>query len=570
MKKVSLFVIYLITIEIVNAQNVGIGTTTPAAMLDVQSTLGFTSKFSSTSNQMYIGFFENNQLRGYMGSYSGAAEDVDIGTASANPTGKLHFTIQSTPKMTIINSGNVGIGTTNPVEKLDLTGSMKMTGELKPDGIAGIAGQVLTSKGDGTMLWANTTTSGGGNGGWGDCSIYKIDSYFPVANSNGKSQDYMGGSSAISGNYAIVGASGDDVGFNSNGSATIFKINAFTNEWESQGKILNINPANQDNFGSSVSISGNYAIVGASSDDEGGFTDNGSATIFLRNSTTGVWEPVTKLTNQNPANTESFGCSVSISGDYAIVGAMTDTEGGLSWTGSASIYKRNAGTGAWEFQVKLLNPSNAADDRFGSAVSIFGDYAIVGSSHDDENTKTNNGSATIYKRNTGTGIWEMQVKLSDSSPSNDDLFGYSVSISGDLVIIGTFLDDENGLIDCGSATIYKRNTSTNIWESQGKFTNGNGGNDDYFGASVSINNDFVMIGSSAEDFSGFTDLGSVTLLKRYENVWISHQKFSLPSGANYSLFGGSVSIDPAGSRFLIGAPGFSSAKGLAFFGKARY
>lgn len=569
MRKKSLFPILFFSFANVHAQNVGIGTSTPAAMLDVQSTLGFTSKFSSTSNQMYLGFFENNQLRGYVGSYSGNAEDVDIGTGSANTTGKLHFTIQAGPKMTIANSGNVGIGNTSPVEKLDITGSIKTTGEIKPNGVSGFAGQVLTSKGDGTMQWASNEGSGGGNGGWGDCSIYNIDSYFPVANANGKAGDYMGASTAISGEYAIVGAHSDDVGFTNNGSATIFKFNALTNGWESQGKLLNINPANNDYFGGSVAISGNYAIVGAAFDDEGGFTDNGSATIFLRNSTTGIWEPVTKLTNQNPANTESFGSSVSISGDYAIVGASTDNEGGLTWTGSASIYKRNAGTGAWELQVKLFNPSNDADDRFGNSVSISGDYAIVGSSHDDENTKTNNGSATIYKRNTATGVWEMQVKLSDPSPQNDDLFGYSVAISGDVVIIGTFLDDENGLTDNGSATIYQRNTTTGIWESQGKLTNENGGNDDWFGTSVSINNEYVMIGSPSDDFSGITNLGSVTIFRRYENVWVYHLKFSMPIKSTNSSFGNSVSIDPAGARFVIGSPGVNLARGLAFFGRAR-
>jgi hypothetical protein len=130
MKKFLLLVIVFIGLITANAQNVGIGTTTPAAALDVNSSVGFTSKFNANNNQMYMGIYENNNIRGYWGSYAGNAEDVDFGTPATNVTGKLRFTIWAIPKMTINNSGNVGIGTTTPAVKLHVTGDGFIGGQL--------------------------------------------------------------------------------------------------------------------------------------------------------------------------------------------------------------------------------------------------------------------------------------------------------------------------------------------------------------------------------------------------------------------------------------------------------
>jgi hypothetical protein len=104
------------------AQNVGIGTTTPAARLDVKTTSNYVAQFNGTTS-MYMGIFENDVYRGYWGSFAGAAEDVDFGTGSGNTTGKLHFTIQAAPRMSIDASGNVGIGTQSPIGRLDVLGA---------------------------------------------------------------------------------------------------------------------------------------------------------------------------------------------------------------------------------------------------------------------------------------------------------------------------------------------------------------------------------------------------------------------------------------------------------------
>lgn len=121
MRKLLFSLIGLFAVVSLFSQNVGIGTTTPVVKLDVKSTTSTPAQFNGTTG-MYIGLFENDIYRGYLGSFAGNAEDVDFGTGAGNVTGKLHFTIQANPRMTINASGQIGIGTTSPGHQVHVTG----------------------------------------------------------------------------------------------------------------------------------------------------------------------------------------------------------------------------------------------------------------------------------------------------------------------------------------------------------------------------------------------------------------------------------------------------------------
>ena len=135
-----------------------------------------------------------------------------------------------------------------------------------------------------------------------------------------------------------------------------------------------------DTLGDSVSISGDYAIVGATRENSW----RGAAYVYHRNEGgADMWGVVAKLTASDAEDFDEFGCSVSISGDYAIVGARVEGSGG-SYAGAAYVYHRNeGGEDMWGEVTKLTASDAEADDKFGSAVSISGDYAIVGAYVED-------------------------------------------------------------------------------------------------------------------------------------------------------------------------------------------
>jgi hypothetical protein len=144
------------------AQNVGIGTTTPAAKLDVKAASSYVGQFNGLS-PMYMGIFENDIYRGYWGSYSGNPEDVDFGTGSGT-TGKLHLTIQANPRLTINNTGLVGIGTTNPNHLLHINGGdlfvQSSSGLIRFGYEGGNEWQMATTGGGADLRWYTTTDGG--------------------------------------------------------------------------------------------------------------------------------------------------------------------------------------------------------------------------------------------------------------------------------------------------------------------------------------------------------------------------------------------------------------------------
>ena len=182
------------------------------------------------------------------------------------------------------------------------------------------------------------------------------------------------------------------------------------------------------------------------------------------------WDEIIKTAASDRTASDYFGYSVSISGDYAVVGAYLedhDVSGGneMSDAGSAYIFKNTGGT--WSEVRKITASDRAASDNFGYSVSISGDYAVVGAHYEDHDAsggdeKTNAGSAYIFKKDQGgTDNWGQLQKIIASDRTSYDYFGVSVSISNDYVIVGAHREDHdanggNEMIDAGSAYIFKK------------------------------------------------------------------------------------------------------------------
>ncbi|MBT3233821.1 MAG: T9SS type A sorting domain-containing protein [Calditrichaeota bacterium] len=339
---------------------------------------------------------------------------------------------------------------------------------------------------------------------------------------------------SISGDYIIIGADCDENdGRNHAGSAYIF----FRGDdgWTEQAKLTAIEIGEFDKFGNSVSIDGNYAIVGAY------YWYEGQAYIFERNED-GWGEPqeLEAMSNHGP---EYFGCSVSINGNYAIVGAYRDRDRQDDpITGSASIFVR--GEDQWTVQELLTSSDAEQYDNFGYSVSISGDYAIIGAKGNDDDGSVS-GSAYIFVRDGEN--WIEQVKLTASDAAEGDYFGISVFIDGEYAIVGADCNDDGGF-NSGSAYIFT--LEDDEWVEQTKLTANDASSGDHFGISVSIDEEYATVGSAYTDDNGVQS-GSVYIFVRENDEWFQLQELNASDAREGDLFGRSISIDDG--RVVVGA-----------------
>ena len=459
---------------------------------------------------------------------------------------------------------NVGIGTAIPAEKLHVIGNIQ-TDTIKTNTVkivtnAGV-GKILASDAEGNGGWQNNNAIGSGGsvgyGSWGDCSVNNIGEYNPVADVTGATQDIFGNSVSVSGTYAIIGAPGDDVGPNANqGSASIFQFNG-TN-WIFIQKIIDGFGAAGDAFGSSVCISGDYAIVGSYLDDVGAALDQGSVSIYQL--TGSNWILQNKLSDPTGTANDNLGETVSIAGNYAVAGEPADDVGANTNQGSVLIFQLSAGN--WSILNKINDVSGQPNDFFGASVGLTTTYLIVGIQGDDVFANINQGSANIYQLS--GGIWGFMQKITDASGLANDFFGYSVAISGSSAIVGSYQDDVGANSNQGSALIF--NLIGGSWLLSQKIVEPStvGVAFGFFGKSVAISGNYAIIGA---DGDGITDYNAVTIYTHIGMGWQNVQYFKDPGANRFDLFGTSVTVDGTTKRFLIGAPAFAGGFGKALFGK---
>ena len=355
---------------------------------------------------------------------------------------------------------------------------------------------------------------------------------------DGAENDFFGHSVSISGNTAIVGAPQDT----GSGSAYVYVRDSATNLWTEQQKLLASDGADGDHFGYSVSISGETVIAGAYGNDDSG-TNRGSAYIFVRNA--GIWTEQQKLLNSNGQVNDLFGLSVSISGDTVVVSAEGEDDGG-SQAGAAFIYVRNGIT--WTEIQKLLPSDRRTNSGFGRPVAINGDTIVIGKFLDSA-IAHQAGSAYVFVRNPITELWAEQQKLeaSDGLTSNSGHFGSSVAISNDTIIIGAPLDYPDFDAVIGSAYIFLR--SGILWSEQQKLRASDRVLGEMFGHSVSVSNDTVVVGgigyASSNNYNGASHI-----FTRSSDTW-SEQNLTASDGEINDQFGASVSV--SGDNIIVGA-----------------
>jgi N-acetylneuraminic acid mutarotase len=314
---------------------------------------------------------------------------------------------------------------------------------------------------------------------------------------DGVADDLFGRAIAMYGDYAVVGAYQDDDNGPNSGSAYIYNRNqGGTDAWGYVTKITASDGTNDDIFGRKMAMDGDYLIVGANGDDDKG-SAAGAAYIFNRNQGgADAWGQVSKLTASDGAASDNFGAQVSISGDYAVVGASGDD----NITGSAYLYSRDqGGSDAWGQVIKLVADDRVDIDGFGNSVSISGDNIIIGTPYDDDHGY-NSGSVYFYSRNQGgTDAWGQVTKVNPDDGLVSDRFGSSVSISGDYAFVGAHYDDENGEFSGLTYVLYRHKGGTDEWGIVSKAKGTDTAAEDYLGISVALSGEHAIAGAHGDD-----------------------------------------------------------------------
>ncbi|MFB3098891.1 MAG: FG-GAP repeat protein, partial [Acidimicrobiia bacterium] len=354
--------------------------------------------------------------------------------------------------------------------------------------------------------------------------------------------DEFGRSVAISADVTLVGApNDDDNGFNA-GAAYVFRFDG--SSWGQEQKLDAVGGgAVDDHFGQSVAISGDIALIGANTDDFG--IDSGSVYVFRLGGL--LWAQEQHMLPDDGSAGDEFSQSVAISGEVAVIGALGHQHKGAG-SGSAYVFRYNPKIGVWIQQQELLASDGAVGDLFGQSVAIEGDVAVIGAPMGAGNV-ANTGTAYVFRFDGLDWVQEQKLVPSDSEPG--DQFGHSVTVSGDIAVVGASQDDDNGL-NSGSAYVFRFDSSA--WRLQQKLLASDGDVGDDFGSSVGLSGEAVVVGAHDHDHNG-SDAGSAYLF-RYDpdtSQWPEVQELLASDGIQNDLFGWSLAMD--GDTAVIGAWG---------------
>jgi hypothetical protein len=443
---------------------------------------------------------------------------------------------------------------------------------------------------------------------------------------NTEAADSFGVSISISGDTIVVGANSEDSSQTTiiNGTTAASDNNALTSgaayvfrrtgtTWANEAYLKAPNTEAGDFFGQSVSISGETIVVGALGESSSqttitngttssgnGAPGSGAAYVFRR--TGSSWTNEAYLKAPNAEASDSFGTSISISGETIVVGAPdedssqttitngnTNAGAGATDSGAAYVFRRTGSI--WTNEAYLKAPNAETTDRFGTSICISGDTIVVGSAVEDSSQTTitngtlsqasyqalatNQGAAYVFRR-TGT-TWVNEAYLKAPNTENSDSFGQAF-ISGDTIVVGAFSEDSlqttitNGTLiqasdfsgtNSGAAYVFRRTGTT--WTNEAYLKAPNSESGDGFGR-VSISGDTIVATALSEDSLQTTitngtliqapdtsaiNTGAAYVFRRTGTTWVNEAYLKAPNAEANDNFGISPAI--SGDTIVVGA-----------------
>lgn len=346
----------------------------------------------------------------------------------------------------------------------------------------------------------------------------------------------FGVSVSLSGDVLVVGDSADDQRATDAGAAYVFRRTP--QGWRQEAKLVPADAAAGDGFGGSVSISAERIIVGSCGNDEAA-QDAGAAYVFRFNGAS--WPVEAKIKATDATAQALFGCTVAISGDRVAVGAFN--------IGAAYVFRRTGTT--WTQEGKLTGSDVVPGMAFAQAVAISGDAVLVGVLGGAVN-----GAAYVFRL---TGVsWAQETKLTASDGVPEDFFGWSAALSGDLATVGapffklpppprmSAVTNEPG-----AAYVFRR--SGGVWGQEAKLTANDIEENARIGIGVALQDDLAVIGA---DHGCCITPGAAYLFRRVSGAWQQNAILTPSDSTPVDLFGSAVAVD--GNYIAVGAYGDES------------
>lgn len=431
---------------------------------------------------------------------------------------------------------------------------------------------------------------------------------------NTETDDIFGSSLARDGDTLVVGAPQEDsqaTGTNGDhtnnlamDSGAVYVFTRDGDYWRQQAYLKASNSEPGDLFGSSVAISGNTIVVGAPGEDsaavgpQGNQLDNsmpnsGAAYVFRRSSD--VWTQEAYLKASNPGASDRFGSTVAAHEDTLAIAAYQEDSAAIGINGnqgnnaagnSGAVYVFLRGAGTWAQQAYLKASNTGAGDWFGFSLALEGDTLAVGADAEDsnavgidglqtDNSSTASGAVYIFTRTASTWTQQAYVKASNTGPG--DAFGHRVALSGEILAVSADAEDsaamgidgiqaDNSASNSGAVYVFVRNGTTWTQQAYIKASNTNAG--DFFGASLDLEGDTLVVGADGEASAATgvnggeadntaIDSGAVYVFTRQGTGWTQQAYLKASNSERDDRFGAAVAL--AGQILAVGAPSESGA-----------
>ena len=314
----------------------------------------------------------------------------------------------------------------------------------------------------------------------------------------------------LDGDTALVSAPYKTVGSNS-GAGVVYVFARSGKSWSQQAEIKDPNPAANDNFGWSLAISGDTALIDAS---------KAVVYVFTRSGTS--WSQQTELSESDGAELDNFGASMTLSGDTALVGAPGKAVGGQENSGVTYVFTRS-GT-SWSQQAELTASDAAAGEWFGNSVALDGNTALVSAPY--KTVGSNNSAGVVYVFTRSGTSWLQQSELTASDATAGDFFGTSMSLSGDTALVSARNKTVGGKSGAGAVYVFTRSATS--WLQQAETKDPNPAPNDNFGCSLALSDDTALVGAYDKTVGGMKEAGAAYIFTRTDSSWSQQAELSEP------------------------------------------